>query len=405
MEYNGNKKNMPEVTEMDAKEKALKAHEEWAGKIEVVARCKVESKEDLAVAYTPGVAEPCLKIKDDVSLSYKYTRRHNLVAVITDGTAVLGLGDIGPEAGMPVMEGKCALFKAFADVDAFPLCVKSKDVDEIVRTVQLISGSFGGVNLEDISAPRCFEIERRLKEVCDIPIFHDDQHGTAVCCAAAMINACRLTGRKLSEIKLVVNGCGAAAIAVTRFLMFLGVQDVVMCERFGIVCEGDERLNPAQAEMAKVTNRGHMTGTLADAVKGADVFFGLSAPGVLTADMVSTMAKDPMVFAMANPVPEIWPDEAKKGGAAVVGTGRSDYPNQINNVLAFPGIFRGALDVRASDINEEMKMAAAYAIAGVITDEELSSENIMPMAFDARVTGAVAKAVAEAAVRTGVARI
>ncbi|MCF2669792.1 NAD-dependent malic enzyme [Butyricicoccus pullicaecorum] len=390
---------------MDAKEKALKAHEEWAGKIEVVARCKVESKEDLAVAYTPGVAEPCLKIKDDVSLSYKYTRRHNLVAVITDGTAVLGLGDIGPEAGMPVMEGKCALFKAFADVDAFPLCVKSKDVDEIVRTVQLISGSFGGVNLEDISAPRCFEIERRLKEVCDIPIFHDDQHGTAVCCAAAMINACRLTGRKLSEIKLVVNGCGAAAIAVTRFLMFLGVQDVVMCERFGIVCEGDERLNPAQAEMAKVTNRGHMTGTLADAVKGADVFFGLSAPGVLTAEMVSTMAKDPMVFAMANPVPEIWPDEAKKGGAAVVGTGRSDYPNQINNVLAFPGIFRGALDVRASDINEEMKMAAAYAIAGVITDEELSSENIMPMAFDARVTGAVAKAVAEAAVRTGVARI
>ena len=405
MEYNGNKKNMPEVTEMDAKEKALKAHEEWAGKIEVVARCKVESKEDLAVAYTPGVAEPCLKIKDDVSLSYKYTRRHNLVAVITDGTAVLGLGDIGPEAGMPVMEGKCALFKAFADVDAFPLCVKSKDVDEIVRTVQLISGSFGGVNLEDISAPRCFEIERRLKEVCDIPIFHDDQHGTAVCCAAAMINACRLTGRKLSEIKLVVNGCGAAAIAVTRFLMFLGVQDVVMCERFGIVCEGDERLNPAQAEMAKVTNRGHMTGTLADAVKDADVFFGLSAPGVLTAEMVSTMAKDPMVFAMANPVPEIWPDEAKKGGAAVVGTGRSDYPNQINNVLAFPGIFRGALDVRASDINEEMKMAAAYAIAGVITDEELSSENIMPMAFDARVTGAVAKAVAEAAVRTGVARI
>ena len=390
---------------MDAKEKALKAHEEWAGKIEVVARCKVESKEDLAVAYTPGVAEPCLKIKDDVSLSYKYTRRHNLVAVITDGTAVLGLGDIGPEAGMPVMEGKCALFKAFADVDAFPLCVKSKDVDEIVRTVQLISGSFGGVNLEDISAPRCFEIERRLKEVCDIPIFHDDQHGTAVCCAAAMINACRLTGRKLSEIKLVVNGCGAAAIAVTRFLMFLGVQDVVMCERFGIVCEGDERLNPAQAEMAKVTNRGHMTGTLANAVKGADVFFGLSAPGVLTAEMVSTMAKDPMVFAMANPVPEIWPDEAKKGGAAVVGTGRSDYPNQINNVLAFPGIFRGALDVRASDINEEMKMAAAYAIAGVITDEELSSENIMPMAFDARVTGAVAKAVAEAAVRTGVARI
>lgn len=390
---------------MDAKERALLAHEEWGGKIEVIARCPVKNREDLSIAYTPGVAEPCLKIKDDPSLSYKYTRRHNLVAVITDGTAVLGLGDIGAVAGMPVMEGKCALFKAFADVDAFPLCVKSKDVDEIVRTIELISGSFGGINLEDIAAPRCFEIERRLKEVCDIPVFHDDQHGTAVCCAAAMINACRLTGRELKDIKLVVNGCGAAAIAVTKFLMFLGVKDVIMCERFGIVCEGDERLNPAQAEMAKVTNRGHMTGTLADAVKGADVFFGLSAPGVLTAEMVSTMAKDPMVFAMANPVPEIWPDEAKKGGAAVVGTGRSDYPNQINNVLAFPGIFRGALDVRASDINEEMKMAAAYAIAHVITDEELSSDNIMPLAFDARVTGAVAKAVAEAAVRTGVARV
>ena len=390
---------------MDAKEKALLAHEKWGGKIEVVARCAVKNREDLSIAYTPGVAEPCLKIKDDVSLSYKYTRRHNLVAVITDGTAVLGLGDIGPEAGMPVMEGKCALFKAFADVDAFPICVKSKDVDEIVRTVQLISGSFGGINLEDISAPRCFEIERRLKEVCDIPVFHDDQHGTAVCCAAAMINACRLTGRDLKQIKLVVNGCGAAAIAVTKFLMFLGVQDVIMCERFGIVCEGDERLNPAQAEMARVTNRGHMTGTLADAVRGADVFFGLSGPGVLTAEMVSTMAHNPMVFAMANPVPEIWPDETKKGGAAVVGTGRSDYPNQINNVLAFPGIFRGALDVRASDINEEMKMAAAYAIAHVIPDDELAADNIMPMAFDERVTGAVAKAVAEAARQTGVARV
>lgn len=390
---------------MDAKEKALLAHEEWGGKIEVIARCPVANREDLSVAYTPGVAEPCLKIKDDVSLSYKYTRRHNLVAVVTDGTAVLGLGDIGPEAGMPVMEGKCALFKAFADVDAFPLCVKSKDVDEIVRTIQLISGSFGGINLEDIAAPRCFEIERKLKEVCDIPIFHDDQHGTAVCCAAAMINACRLTGRKLEEIKLVVNGCGAAAIAVTKFLMFLGVQHVVMCERFGIVCEGDERLNPAQADMAKITNREHLTGTLEDAVRGADVFFGLSAPGVLTAEMVSTMAEKPMVFAMANPVPEIWPEEAKKGGAAVVGTGRSDYPNQINNVLAFPGIFRGALDVRASDINEEMKMAAAYAIANVISDAELSSDYIMPAAFDERVTRAVAKAVAEAAKQTGVAQI
>ena len=390
---------------MDAKEKALLAHEEWGGKIEVVARCPVATREDLAVAYTPGVAEPCLKIKDDVSLSYKYTRRHNLIAVVTDGTAVLGLGDIGPEAGMPVMEGKCALFKAFADVDAFPLCVKSKDVDEIVRTIQLISGSFGGINLEDIAAPRCFEIERKLIEVCDIPIFHDDQHGTAVCCAAAMINACRLTGRKLEEIKLVVNGCGAAAIAVTKFLMFLGVKDVVMCERFGIVCEGDERLNPAQAEMAKVTNRAHMTGVLADAVRGADVFFGLSAPGVLTAEMVETMAEKPMVFAMANPVPEIWPEEAKKGGAAVVGTGRSDYPNQINNVLAFPGIFRGALDVRASDINAEMNMAAAYAIANVISDEELSADYIMPAAFDERVTKAVARAVVQAAIQTGVAQI
>ena len=390
---------------MDAKEKALLAHEKWGGKIEVVARCAVKNREDLSIAYTPGVAEPCLKIKDDVSLSYKYTRRHNLVAVITDGTAVLGLGDIGPEAGMPVMEGKCALFKAFADVDAFPICVKSKDVDEIVRTVQLISGSFGGINLEDISAPRCFEIERRLKEVCDIPVFHDDQHGTAVCCGAALINACRLTGRKVEDIKMVVNGCGAAAIAVTKFLMFLGVQHITMVERFGIVCEGDERLNPAQAEMAKVTNRSHMTGTLADAVKGADVFFGMSAPQVLTSEMVSTMAKDPMVFAMANPVPEIWPEDAKKGGAAVVGTGRSDYPNQINNVLAFPGIFRGALDVRASDINEEMKLAAAKAIAACVSDDELNPEYIMPMAFDKQVIRAVADAVAQAARDSGVARI
>ena len=341
---------------MDVKERALEAHEKWAGKIEVVARCEVNSKDDLSIAYTPGVAEPCLKIKDDPSLSYKYTRRHNLVAVITDGTAVLGLGDIGPLAGMPVMEGKCALFKAFADVDAFPLCVASKDVDEIVRTVQLISGSFGGINLEDIAAPRCFEIERRLKEVCDIPVFHDDQHGTAVCCGAALLNACRLTGRKVDEIKMV-------------------------------------------------TNRDHMTGALADAVKGADVFFGMSAPQVLTAEMVSTMAKDPMVFAMANPVPEIWPEDAKKGGAAVVGTGRSDYPNQINNVLAFPGIFRGALDVRASDINEEMKLAAAKAIASCVSDEELTAEYIMPMAFDKKVIRTVADAVAQAARDSGVARI
>jgi len=390
---------------MDLKERALRAHEEWGGKIEVIARCQVNSRDDLSVAYTPGVAEPCLKIKDDVSLSYKYTRRHNLVAVITDGTAVLGLGDIGPEAGMPVMEGKCALFKAFADVDAFPICVKSKNVDEIVRTVELISGSFGGINLEDISAPRCFEIERRLKQVCDIPVFHDDQHGTAVCCAAALLNACRLTGRKVSDIKMIVNGCGAAAIAVTRFLMLLGVQDVTMFERFGIVCEGDSRLNPAQAEMAALTNRCHQTGTLADALKGADVFFGMSAPQVMTAEMVSTMADHPMVFAMANPVPEIWPEDAKKGGAAVVGTGRSDYPNQINNVLAFPGIFRGALDVRASDINEEMKLAAAHAIAGCVPDAELNAEHIMPLAFDLQVIRAVASAVAQAARSSGAARI
>ena len=390
---------------MDVKERALQAHKEWGGKIEVVARCAVSSKDDLSIAYTPGVAEPCLKIKDDPSLSYTYTRRHNLVAVITDGTAVLGLGDIGPIAGMPVMEGKCALFKAFADVDAFPLCVASKDVDEIVRTIQLISGSFGGINLEDIAAPRCFEIERRLKEVCDIPVFHDDQHGTAVCCGAALLNACRLTGRKVDEIKMVVNGCGAAAIAVTKFLMFLGVKHITMVERFGIVCEGDDRLNPAQQEMAKVTNREHMTGTLADAVKGADVFFGMSAPQVFTAEMVATMAKDPMVFAMANPVPEIWPEDAKKGGAAVVGTGRSDYPNQINNVLAFPGIFRGALDVRASDINEEMKLAAAKAIAACVSDEELNAEYIMPMAFDKKVIRSVADAVAQAARDSGVARI
>lgn len=390
---------------MDLKGRALEAHKEWGGKIEVVARCAVNSKEDLSIAYTPGVAEPCLKIKEDPSLSYTYTRRHNLVAVITDGTAVLGLGDIGPEAGMPVMEGKCALFKAFADVDAFPLCVRSKDVDEIVRTIELISGSFGGINLEDIAAPRCFEIERRLKEVCDIPVFHDDQHGTAVCCGAALLNACRLTGRRVEEIRMVVNGCGAAAIAVTKFLMFLGVKDVTMVERFGIVCEGDERLNPAQQEMARVTNRSHMIGTLADAIRGADVFFGMSAPQVLTSEMVSTMADQPMVFAMANPVPEIWPEDAKKGGAAVVGTGRSDYPNQINNVLAFPGIFRGALDVRASDINEEMKLAAARAIAGCVPDEALAPEYIMPMAFDEKVIRAVADAVAQAARETGVARI
>ena len=389
---------------MTQKEKALQLHKEWAGKIEVIARCPVTNREELSMAYTPGVAEPCLKIKDNVDLSYEYTRRHNMVAVITDGTAVLGLGDIGPEAGMPVMEGKCALFKAFADVDAFPLCIRSKDVDEIVQTVSLLAGSFGGINLEDISAPRCFEIERRLKEVCDIPVFHDDQHGTACICAAAVINACKVTGKKLEDLKLVVNGCGAAAIAVTKLLMQLGIRDVIMCEKFGAVYEGCEQLNPAQAEMAKVTNREKKQGTLKDVIVGADLFFGLSAPGVLTAEMVQTMAPDPMVFAMANPVPEIMPDEAKKGGAAVVGTGRSDFPNQINNVLAFPGIFRGALDVRASQINEEMKLATAYAIASTVSDEELSEDYILPYAFDPKVTENVAKAVAEAAVRTGVAR-
>lgn len=390
---------------MENKEEPLRLHRQWRGKLETVPKMRIATREDLALAYTPGVAEPCRVIADDPDAVYAYTMKANTVAVVSDGSAVLGLGNIGPLAALPVMEGKCALFKAFADVDAFPLCVASKDVDEIVRTIQLISGSFGGINLEDIAAPRCFEIERRLKEVCDIPVFHDDQHGTAVCCGAALLNACRLTGRKVDEIKMVVNGCGAAAIAVTKFLMFLGVKHITMVERFGIVCEGDERLNPAQQEMAKVTNREHMTGTLADAVKGADVFFGMSAPQVLTAEMVSTMSKDPMVFAMANPVPEIWPEDAKKGGAAVVGTGRSDYPNQINNVLAFPGIFRGALDVRASDINEEMKLAAAKAIAACVSDEELNAEYIMPMAFDKKVIRSVADAVAQAARDSGVARI
>ena len=390
---------------MDIKERALKAHEDWKGKIEVIARCKVENADDLTVAYTPGVAEPCLEISKDVDLSYKYTRRGNLVAVVTDGTAVLGLGDIGPEAGMPVMEGKCALFKAFADVDAFPLCVRSKNVDDIVNTVKLLAGSFGGVNLEDISAPRCFEIERRLKEECDIPIFHDDQHGTAIITAAAMINASRLTGKKLSDLTMVVSGAGAAAVAVTRLLLSMGIGDAILVNRGGAVYDGRTDLNPEIAAMAKITNKNKKQGTLADVVKGADVFLGLSAPGVLTAEMVATMNKDPMVFACANPVPEIYPEEAKKGGAAVIGTGRSDYPNQINNVLAFPGVFRGALDVRASDINDEMKAAAAYAIADIVSPEELNPDYILPAAFDPRVAPAVAKAVAEAARKSGVARI
>lgn len=389
----------------DAKQYALNKHEEWHGKIEVISRAAIITPEELAVAYTPGVAEPCLKIRDNVEDSYKYTRRGNLVAVITDGTAVLGLGDIGPEAGMPVMEGKCALFKTFADVDAFPLCVRSKDVDEIVRTVELISGSFGGINLEDISAPRCFEIERRLKEACDIPVFHDDQHGTAVVTCAALINACRLTGRELSDVRVVFSGAGAAGISIAKLMQRMGVRDVIICDRTGAIYEGREGLNPEKAEIATWTNRENVKGTLADAVVGADVFVGVSAPGVLTQDMVRTMATDPIVFACANPVPEIMPDEALEAGAAVAATGRSDFPNQINNVLAFPGIFRGALDVRASDINDDMMEAAAYAIASLVDDESRSADYIIPGAFDERVAPAVAAAVAEAARKSGVARL
>ena len=390
---------------MDLKERALRAHEEWGGKIEVIARCQVNSRDDLSVAYTPGVAEPCLKIKDDVSLSYKYTRRHNLVAVITDGTAVLGLGDIGPEAGMPVMEGKCALFKAFADVDAFPICVKSKNVDEIVRTVELISGSFGGINLEDISAPRCFEIERKLKEKCDIPIFHDDQHGTAIITLAGLTNALKVVGKKKEDVKVVTSGAGAAAISIVKLLLSAGFKNVVMCDRKGAIYQGREGLNWIKEEMAQVTNLEKKSGTLADALVGADVFIGVSAPGTVTTEMVKTMNKDAIVFACANPTPEIFPDDAKAGGAAVISTGRSDFPNQINNVLAFPGVFRGTFDVRASDINEEMKMAAAEALASLISDEELSADYIIPKAFDKRVGPAVAKAVAEAARKSGVARL
>lgn len=390
---------------MDNNEKAIKMHEEWAGKIEVIAKAPVGSKEELAIAYTPGVAAPCLEIQKDVDLSYKYTRRHNLVAVVTDGTAVLGLGDIGPEAGMPVMEGKCALFKAFGDVDAFPLCIRSKDVDEIVNTVALLAGSFGGVNLEDISAPRCFEIEKKLKERCDIPIFHDDQHGTAVITLAGLTNALKIVGKKMEEIHVVVNGAGAAATAITKLLISRGLKNVILCDRKGAIYEGREGLNSAKEEMAKITNPEKKAGSLADVIVGADVFIGVSAPGVLTADMVATMAKDPVVFACANPTPEILPDEAKKAGVAVMATGRSDFPNQVNNVLAFPGIFRGALDVRASDINDEMKIAAANAIAGIVSDAELNPEYILPDAFDKRVGPAVAAAVAQAARDTGVARI
>jgi malate dehydrogenase (oxaloacetate-decarboxylating) len=390
---------------MDYSKESLRLHYEWRGKIEVVAKTPVRNKEDLSLAYTPGVAQPCLEIEKDISKSFELTRRWNLVAVVTNGTAVLGLGDIGPEAGMPVMEGKCVLFKAFADVDAFPLCIKSKDPDEIVNAVYLLSGSFGGVNLEDIAAPACFEIERRLKEKCDIPIFHDDQHGTAVVVAAAMINAMKLTGRKLGEQKAVVSGAGAAGVAVTRLLMSMGLKDVILCDSKGAIYEGREGLNPFKQQMAKISNRLRVMGSLADAMKGADVFIGVSAPGIATKDMVKSMGKDPIIFAMSNPVPEIMPDLAREAGASVVGTGRSDFANQINNVLAFPGIFRGALDVRASDINDEMKIAAAYALAGLVGEEELTSEYVIPAPFDKRVGPAVAEAVAEAARKSGVARL
>ncbi|MBQ3663856.1 MAG: NAD-dependent malic enzyme [Clostridia bacterium] len=391
---------------MDYAKESLRLHGEWKGKIEVVATVPVKTKEDLSLAYTPGVAQPCLEIQKDVEKSYDLTRRHNLCAVITDGTAVLGLGDIGPEAGMPVMEGKCVLFKSFGDVDAFPLCIKSKDVDEIVNTIWLLSGSFGGINLEDIAAPRCFEIERKLKEKCDIPIFHDDQHGTAVITLAGLKNALKVVHKKLDEVKIVMNGAGAAAIAIAKLLLSAGAKDVTLCDRTGLIYKGREKgMNWIKEEMAEVTNLRGMQGTLADALVGADVFIGVSAPGAVTQDMVRTMNRDAIIFACANPTPEIFPDDAKAAGAAVISTGRSDFPNQINNVLAFPGIFRGVFDVRASDINEEMKMAAAEALASLISDEELNPDYIIPQAFDPRVGPAVAKAVAEAARKSGVARI
>ena len=391
---------------MDYAKESLRLHEEWKGKIEVVATVPVATKDDLSLAYTPGVAQPCLEIQKDVEKSYELTRRHNLCLVVTDGSAVLGLGDIGPEAGMPVMEGKCVLFKAFGDVDAFPLCIKSHDVDEIVNTIYLISGSFAGVNLEDISAPRCFEIERKLKEKCDIPIFHDDQHGTAIITLAGLNNALRLVGKKKEEVKVVVNGAGAAAISITRLLLTAGVKNITLCDRKGAIYEGrTEGMNPVKEEMAKVTNLEKRSGSLADMLVGADVFIGVSAPGVVTTEMVKTMNKDAILFACANPTPEIFPDDAKAGGARVVATGRSDFPNQINNVLAFPGIFRGAFDVRAKDINDEMKLAASRALAELITDEELSEDYIIPKAFDPRVGKAVAAAVADAARKTGVARL
>ena len=389
---------------MDIKELAMKKHEEWGGKIEIAPRTTAKSKEALSIAYTPGVAEPCLAIQKDVNLSYTLTRRWNTVAVVTDGTAVLGLGDIGPEAGMPVMEGKCLLFKEFGDVDAIPLCVRSKEVDDIVKTVELLAGSFGGVNLEDISAPRCFEIERRLKESCDIPIFHDDQHGTAVVTLAAMLNALKLTGKKIDEIRVVTSGAGAAGIAIIRLLISMGLKDVVMCDRSGAIYKGREGLNSEKQEIAEITNQQMRKGSLADVLKGADVFIGVSAPNIVTEDMVKSMADKPIMFPMANPTPEIMPDEALKAGAAVVGTGRSDFANQINNVLAFPGIFKGALECRASCINEEMKVATSYALASLIPDDEITAENIIAPALDKRVADVVAKAVIKTAYDTGVAR-
>lgn len=390
---------------MDIRKESLKKHYEWNGKIEVVSRVSILNSEDLSLAYTPGVAEPCLEIQKNYEKSFELTRRNNLVAVITDGTAVLGLGDIGPEAGMPVMEGKCALFKEFADVDAFPICVRSKDVDEIVNTIYLISGSFGGINLEDIAAPRCFEIEQKLKEKCDIPVFHDDQHGTAVIVAAGLLNALKIVGKNIETANIVVNGAGSAGIAITKHLFNMGAKNITLCDINGIICEGDDSLSEVHKYMATITNHDKKTGSLADAMKGADVFIGVSAPNIVNEEMVKSMAENPVIFSMANPTPEIMPDVAKKAGAAVVGTGRSDFPNQINNVLAFPGIFRGALDCRASEINEEMKIAASYAIASLVGDDELNPEYILPQAFDKRIGKAVAEAVKEAAIKTGVARI